>query len=155
MRPMLWVAGAGQDRVHPRQGLQVRYIPPFDLLLSKAQVTEVAAGRHVSLTYEDFLDILRRIIADIDVDEAWYLRTNPGVARGIEAGTIKSARQHFVDHGYFEGRLPCPVIVDEVWYLTKYPDVADDLRHGRIDSAQGHFDQDGYREGRIPFSLEA
>ena len=43
---------------------------------------------------------------------------------------MRSAQQHFVDDGYFEGRLPFPMRVDEKWYLQQNPDVADSVSHG-------------------------
>ena len=133
----------------------MRYIPPFDILLRKAQISDAGDARRIALSYEDFLDILRGILAHVDIDEAWYLQANEDVGRGIKAGIIQSARQHFVDHGYFEGRRPGPLAVDEAFYLRQYPDVADDLRNGRVGSVQAHFDQGGYRDGRIPFNLGA
>lgn len=133
----------------------MNYIPPFAVLLRDLEITGDADARRVSLSYADFLAILQRILADVDFDEAWYLRANPDVERGIRSGILQSARQHFVDHGYFEGRLPALISVDAAWYVERYPDVADDMRHGRIISAQEHFDQVGYNEGRIPFNLEA
>jgi hypothetical protein len=39
-------------------------------------------------------------------------------------GVIKSAREHFISDGYFEGRLPFEMKVDETWYLDQNPDVA-------------------------------
>jgi hypothetical protein len=71
----------------------------------------------------------------------------------VREGGVKSARQHFVDDGYFEGRRAFPVQVDEKWYTETYPDVAESIRQGAIPSAQAHFDGDGYREGRLPFRL--
>ena len=58
-----------------------------------------------------------------------------------------------MDDGYFEGRLPFPIVVDERWYLEQNPDVATSIHDGVVASAQEHFDQDGYREGRLPFGM--
>lgn len=66
---------------------------------------------------------------------------------------MASARQHFLDDGYFEGRLPFPMPVDERWYLEHYPDVAESVRKGVVGSAEQHFAEDGYREGRLPYEL--
>ena len=75
------------------------------------------------------------------------------IGSAAKAGNIRSSKQHFVDDGYFEGRLPFPILVDERWYLAENPDVAESIRKGVVVSAQDHFDRDGYREGRIPFGL--
>lgn len=93
------------------------------------------------------------MIAGIEVDEAWYLQTYEDIAGAIKEGAVQSAKQHFIDDGYFEGRRPFPIKVDERWYLAQNPDVADSIGRGDIGSAQEHFDKDGYREGRLPFGM--
>jgi hypothetical protein len=93
------------------------------------------------------------MIRGVDVDEAWYARTYEDIGNAVKNGVLRSARQHFVDDGYFEGRLPFPMLVDERWYLAENPDVAESIRKGVVDSAQDHFNKDGYREGRLPFGL--
>ena len=130
------------------------YIPPFETLRAKLQPAAGEKSGRVTLGYEEFLGMLKRILADAVVDEAWYLRANPDVERGIKNGILQSARQHFLDHGYFEGRRPFPITVDPAFYLTRYPDVADDVKTGRIASPQAHFDESGYREGRLPFDMD-
>jgi hypothetical protein len=130
-----------------------KYIPPFDLIRRSVEITTVKGELRVSVPYEDFVKILKSMIAGFDVDEAWYLKTYEDIAGAIKSGTVQSARQHFVDDGYFEGRLPFPIPVDEKWYLQQNPDVADSVRRGIVASAQSHFDQDGYREGRGPFPM--
>jgi hypothetical protein len=131
----------------------VKYLPPFELIRRSIEISTVRGELRVNMSYEDFVKILRTMIAGIDVDEAWYLRTYEDIASAIKGGRVKSARQHFVDDGYFEGRRPFAMTIDERWYLTENPDVADSIRRGDIPSAQEHFDQDGYREGRLPFGM--
>lgn len=130
------------------------YLPPFDALRGRLQISGSGSAAKASLSYEDFLGVLKRLLADIVVDDSWYRQANPDVERGIKAGILQSPRQHFLDHGYFEGRLPFPIKVDTGWYLKQYPDVAEDVRTGRVTSAQAHFDESGYREGRLPFDME-
>jgi hypothetical protein len=135
------------------RGALVKYLPPFELIRRSIEISTVRGELRVNMSYEDFVKILRTMIAGIDVDEAWYLRTYEDIASAIKGGGVKSARQHFVDDGYFEGRRPFAMTIDERWYLTENPDVADSIRRGDIPSAQEHFDQDGYREGRLPFGM--
>lgn len=130
------------------------YIPPFETLRAKLESDPAIPGR-VTIGYEAFLDLLKRILADIVLDEEWYLRHNPDVERGIKNGLLQSARQHFLDHGFFEGRLPFRMSVDSDWYLRRNPDIAEDVQSGRVASAQEHFNMVGYREGRLPFDLDA
>lgn len=129
------------------------YLPPFDLLRRMVEVSTVRGELRVGLSYDDFIKILRMMISGIEIDEQWYLTTHEDIARAVSGGAVASAKQHFIDDGYFEGRLPFPMPVDERWYLEQYPDVAESIRRGIVGSAQQHFTEDGYREGRLPFPL--
>ena len=129
------------------------YLPPFDLIRRMVEVSTVRGELRVSLSYDDFIQILRLMISGIQVDEAWYLREYEDIARAVSSGAVASAKQHFVDDGFFEGRRPFPMPVDEHWYLREYPDVAESVRKGVIGSGEQHFIEDGYREGRLPFAL--
>jgi hypothetical protein len=131
----------------------VKYLPPFDLIRRSVEITTVRGELRVNISYEDFVKILKMMISGLEIDEAWYLKTYEDIAQAVREGGVKSARQHFVDDGYFEGRRAFPVQVDEKWYTETYPDVAESIRQGAIPSAQAHFDGDGYREGRLPFRL--
>jgi hypothetical protein len=131
----------------------VKYLPPFDLIRRMVEVSTVKGELRVSLSYEDLMKILRMMISGIEVDEAWYLREHEDIARAVQSGRIASAKQHFIDDGYFEGRLPFPMPVNERYYLTHNPDVAESVRKGVVDSGAQHFAEDGYREGRLPYEV--
>ncbi len=131
----------------------MKYLPPFELIRRSLEISTVRGELRVNLSYENFVTILRTMIQGIEVDEAWYVRTYDDIGSAVKEGAVRSARQHFVDDGYFEGRLPFPICVDERWYLAENDDVADSIRRGAVDSAQDHFDKNGYREGRLPFGL--
>jgi hypothetical protein len=131
----------------------MKYLPSFETIRGSLEISTVRGELRVNISYENFISIIRTMIQGIEVDEAWYARTYEDIGSAIRDGRIRSARQHFVDDGYFEGRLPFPIEIDEEWYLTENPDVAESIRKGDISSAQDHFDEDGYREGRLPFGL--
>ena len=131
----------------------MKYLPPFELIRRSIEISTVRGELRVNLSYENFVDILRTMIRGVEVDEAWYARAYEDIGNAVKAGALRSSRQHFIDDGYFEGRLPFPIMVDERWYLTQNPDVADSIRKGAVESAQDHFVKDGYREGRLPFGL--
>jgi hypothetical protein len=131
----------------------VKYLPPFELIRRSIEISTVRGELRVNVSYEDFVRILKTLIQGIEVDEAWYARTYEDIGGAIRNGTVRSARQHFLADGYFEGRLPFPITVDEEWYLAMNPDVAESIRAGGVESAQAHFDKDGYREGRLPFGM--
>lgn len=131
----------------------MKYLPPFELIRRSIEISTIRGELRVNISYENFISILKRMIQGIEIDEAWYTRTYEDIGNAIKQGSVKSAKQHFVDDGYFEGRLPFAIKVDERWYLANNPDVADSIRQGVIESAQDHFAKDGYREGRLPFGL--
>jgi hypothetical protein len=131
----------------------VRYLPPFEIIKSMLTLTSTRGKTRVDMTYDDILKMVRALLSVVEVDEAFYLSRNEDVADGVRNGTIRSAQEHFVDHGYFEGRLPYRIAVDEEWYLVRHADLADSIRDGTYATAQDHFDGPGYPEGREPFAL--
>ena len=131
----------------------MKYVPPFETVRRSVEVSTVRGQVRVSVPYEEFVRLVKSLVAAIDVDEVWYLERNDDVAGAIARGIIPSAREHFAGDGYLEGRLPFPVTVDEQWYLEQNPDVAEGIRAGSVASAQTHFEECGYREGRRPFRL--
>ncbi len=131
----------------------MKYLPPFDLIRRSLEISTVKGELRVSVSYEEFLNIIRSMIAGIEVDEAWYARAYEDIGAAVRDGKIASARQHFVADGYIEGRKPFEIKVDDKWYFQRYPDVAESVRKGILPSAQQHFDEDGYREGRLPFGM--
>jgi hypothetical protein len=132
----------------------VRYLPPFESVKGTLNVTSARGQTRVDMTYEDLQNVIRTLLAVVEVDEAFYLSRNPDVADGIRNGSIRSAREHFLDHGYFEGRLPYQIDIDEKWYLKTHADLAGTLLNGEYASGQAHFDGPGYSEGRQPFPLD-
>ncbi len=131
----------------------MKYLPPFDQIRRAVEISTVRGELRVSLSYDEFINIIRLMISGIQVDEEWYLNEYRDIAQAIRDGKVASARQHFVDDGYFEGRRPFPMPVDERWYLEQYPDVAESVRKGVVGSGEQHFFEDGYREGRLPSEI--
>jgi hypothetical protein len=129
----------------------VNYVPPFEGIKAFVTFAAVKGELTVSATYSQFTTLIQTLLQGIHVDEEWYLTQNPDVAQAISEGKVPSAREHFLSDGYFEGRVPFPIIVDEVWYLEQNPGVAEFIARGDLDSAQQHFEEHGYREGRRPF----
>ena len=131
----------------------MNYIPPFVAIKEHVRIVTVHGERRVELSYDELQQMIRVMLAGLQVDEAWYLARYEDVAAGIRDGTIASAKEHFIDHGYFEGRQPFAMAVDERWYLSTYADVAEHVRQGAFPNGQHHFDASGYREGRLPRAL--
>jgi hypothetical protein len=131
----------------------LKYLPPFEVLKSYLTISNVQGELMVSCSYENLVQMLRQVIIGVEVEERWYLERYPDIAEAIEQGIVQSARLHFVNDGYFEGRMPFPIRVDERYYLEQNTGVADYVRKGMLESAQQHFDENGYAEGRLPFGL--
>ena len=126
------------------------YLPPFEGIKAFLTFAAVNGELTVSTSYTQFTALIRILLRGIEVDEAWYLKQYPDVAEAIRGGAIISAKDHFMNDGYFEGRIPFPIPVDEAWYLEQNPGVAEHIASGELLSAQQHFDDNGYREGRKP-----
>ncbi|HEY0183968.1 MAG TPA: hypothetical protein VGC09_14265 [Rhodopila sp.] len=131
----------------------MKYLPPFEVLKSYLTISNVKGELMVSCSYENLVQLLRRLIIGVEVDEDWYVKRYPDIADAIKEGLVPSGRQHWVHDGYFEGRLPFPIKVDERYYLAENTGVADYVRKGMLESGQQHFEENGYMEGRLPFGL--
>jgi hypothetical protein len=138
--PARAAAGAGASQ----------YLAPFAALRGGLKLVSVKGQLKLDLTYDAFLDIVKKLLEAAEVDEAFYRETYPDVAEAIAAGTYRDAKHHFLANGYLEGRRPFPMAVDEAFYLAENPDVRDGIEDGIFDSAQDHFVRCGYEEGRRP-----
>ena len=126
------------------------YVPPFSIIKQKVNISGSDERRKVIASYEDFIAILKMMLRGVSVDEQWYLSQYPDVAAAIKTGVYKSAKNHFIEEGYFEGRHPAKPTVDENWYLKNNEDIAASIKSGVISSALEHFIEHGYAEGRLP-----
>ncbi|MDR3532109.1 MAG: hypothetical protein P4L90_16360 [Rhodopila sp.] len=131
----------------------MKYLPPFEVVKSYVTISNIKGELMVSCTYENLVQMIRQLIADVNVDEGWYLERYQDIAEAVSNGIVASAKSHFINDGYFEGRMPFPIRVDERYYLAENPGVADYVRKGHLESGQQHFDENGYKEGRLPFGL--
>jgi hypothetical protein len=126
------------------------YLPPFSVLKQSFEFKSTKSGLMATASYEDLVEMIKTLLRCIDFDEEWYLKTYPDIAEAVKEGRIESGRWHFLENGYFEGRLPAPVKIDEKWYLKNNPDVAVAVKEGIVASAEAHFRETGYFEGRLP-----
>jgi hypothetical protein len=133
--------------------IKAGYVIPLSALLQEAGLPARIGEGSLQLTRDQLFNLIRKLLASIPVDEAWYKATYPDVGEAIDAGEIGSAKEHFISSGYFEGRRPAKVTVDAEFYLARYPDVAEGVEFNEIASAQEHFDSHGFAEGRLPFEM--
>ena len=130
------------------------YVVPYTVLLKQIGVaSDGQDNERIEMTRNQLLSLIRNLLAAIPVDEGWYKTIYQDVEQAIQSGAVRSAKEHFVSDGYFEGRLPSKVVVDEKFYKSKYPDVAEGIDDGEINSAQEHFETHGFIEGRLPFEM--
>ncbi|HLG82931.1 MAG TPA: hypothetical protein VKY22_18110 [Bradyrhizobium sp.] len=127
----------------------------YAYLISYARLRELlgyGGGDHQSvvLSPDRLENAVKMLLRAVQVDEDWYLRQHPDVREAVAKGVFRSAKHHFIESGYFEGRKPARVFVDEEWYGRVYPDVSESVEFGELGSCQEHFDRYGEREGRLP-----
>jgi hypothetical protein len=123
---------------------------PFRDIRNKVPVRPSRSGLRVAISKAELMNILKKVLSAVPVDEAWYRTTYRGVAEAIDRGGFSSASSHYALHGYQESRWPFAMEVDSDWYLSRYPDVRQILGEGDAASAQDHYWRAGYREGRFP-----
>jgi hypothetical protein len=119
----------------------------YNYLISDAGVDD---RHYVELLETKLIELLHPLIAEVEVDEKWYLATYSDVASAIQRGELKSASEHYLRAGYFENRLPRPIKVDNKWYTKQYPDVLAAVSAGTFKDGQHHFELNGFKEGRLP-----
>ena len=104
-----------------------------------------------AFSLDDFKRLIAFALEGVVVDEDWYISRYSDVREASESRGSKSyATEHYLTHGFLEGRLPHDPVVDEAWYRETYPDVDEAIRQGREVSAKSHFIEQGYHEGRKP-----
>jgi hypothetical protein len=130
------------------------YVPDYAAILQAISSTSeaVEGAPHVEVPASLFKFLLQIAVAQADFNEEGYLAANPDIAAAVRAGTLDSARLHYIRFGFFEGRKGATPAVDERWYLRTYPDVEAGVRTGRVSSAAEHFAVAGASEGRSPAS---
>jgi hypothetical protein len=81
-------------------------------------------------------------------DETFYLKTNPDVAREVTAGRLRSGRDHYIQHGFKEGRR-C-FSFNNRWYSVEYPLAAFEVGQGDYVDLMHHFLEVGAIRGYRP-----
>ena len=125
-------------------------LAPFSEWERQGQVRLAEATAQVTVSRDLFTAMLRPWLLRVRFDEAYYRRSNPDLVQAEATGIIKSMREHYLQFGYFESRLPCLVEVDAAFYSKDYPDVPAAIIDGAVKSAQYHFEMYGFKEGRLP-----
>ena len=133
----------------------MHYVIPYSIVKNlcgrgASSARELDLKAPVGAANSAITDVIKLFLQSVDVDETWYRTRYPDVAAAIDEGLFKSAKHHFIDSGYFEGRLPGEMAVEEDWYLSTYPDVSEGVKDRLFSSGGEHFKLYGYDEGRLP-----
>jgi hypothetical protein len=131
----------------------MKYLVPFSKLKDSLRVLSIGGQLKLDMSYDELVDVMKKLLQAVPVDEDWYRQRYPDVAEAIDAGAYRNAKHHFVDYGYFEGRRPFEPEVDDAWYVKNNPDVRQGIEEGSILSAAAHFIEHGYEEGRLPMQV--
>ena len=99
-------------------------------------------NRFIRVEENRLRETLRDLLHQVEIDEKWYMEFNSDVRAAFRQGKVTSARDHYIESGYFEDRFPRPFKVDAEWYLKTYPDIAEAIRAKKFDSPQAHFERD-------------
>jgi hypothetical protein len=131
----------------------MRDLPPFSNIKASIAVLPTRSGFRVYMSRDELFDVVRKLLIAVPVDDAWYKLRYPGVADAIASGDFPSASAHFIQHGYFEDRMPFRMEVHEDEYLNSYPHVRELIDAGEMQSAADHFMKIGYSQGCLPGRL--
>ncbi len=94
--------------------------------------------------------LLQALVANAPFSEAFYTATYPDIAQAHVSGRIPDLHKHFIEAGFFEGRMGASPDVDETFYTTTYRDVGEAVQNGSVPSGQEHYLRSGAAEGRVP-----
>jgi hypothetical protein len=130
----------------------MQYIPHIDLLLQALRINRERLDSKAKIAIDAKLlkHLLQALIASLPFSEEFYLETYPDIAEAYAAGKIPDLRRHYIELGFFEGRMGMRPQVDEAFYNGIYSDVAAAVQRGDVKSAVDHYMRSGAAEGRIP-----
>ena len=130
----------------------IEYMPHIDLLLQALRINRERLNSKSKIAIDAKLlrTLLQSLLSSTAFSEQFYLETYPDIAEAYAAGKIPDLRKHFVELGFFEGRMGFPPSVDEDYYTSLYKDVGAAVQRGELPSATEHYMRAGAAEGRIP-----
>jgi hypothetical protein len=126
-------------------------LPNGDLLLDIIHLSRdrLNAGSKAAISLPLLREILMVAVSKLPFDDDFYLSTYQDIRAAHEDGGITDLRMHFIERGYFEGRLGADPKVDEDFYKETYPDVATAIANSEVKSGVDHYMRAGASEGRF------
>ena len=130
------------------------YLPHIDMFLRALRINRERLGSKSKIAVEARLlrQLLQALVEAAPFSEEFYLQNNADVAEAYAQGRIDNLQQHFIEQGYFEGRLGARPPVNEAFYAMTYKDVAEAVKRGEVQSGTEHYIRSGSAEGRLPNS---
>jgi hypothetical protein len=130
----------------------LQYVPHIELFLHALRINRerLNSKSKVAVDAKLLKALLKTIVQCAPFSEEYYLETYPDIAAAWAAGQIPDPRRHYIEFGYFEGRVGAPPPVDEAYYTSLYKDVGQAMLSGEIKTAAEHYEDSGCAEGRIP-----
>ena len=126
-----------------------RPVVPINRLLQGLGITPAdLAGDSVSVQVSGLRDLLSELARQQPFDPEFYAETNPDLEAARLAGVVRDLHVHFVQTGFFEGRLPSEPPFDAAWYARFYTDLTSCIHPADITALRDHFLNTGIREGR-------
>jgi hypothetical protein len=143
------ISNDSQDEYALCRGVDV-FVPAFDYIVAHASLpTDALQNNSVTIPTTLFKFLMSTWVRRQAFDEQRYLAANPDVKSAVAFGDLDSGKQHYVNDGYYEGRLPGEFAVDEAWYRATYPDIRVGEKKGLVASPTTHFNMTGRFEGRV------
>jgi hypothetical protein len=128
------------------------YVPHVALILRALRVSRerLEDDGKIAVDAKLLRALLQSALAATAFSAEFYCATYPDIAAAHQAGLIPDLHRHYLEAGYFEGRLGASPTIDEAFYLATYPDVAEAVQRGETASAAEHYIVSGAAEGRTP-----
>lgn len=129
-----------------------QYVPHVDLLAQAMRINRDRLGSRSKIAIDAKLLrwILQNLVSHMPFSDQFYREAYADIGAAAAAGQIPDLHRHYVETGFFEGRIGAPSEVDEAFYLASYPDVATAIERGEVSSAAEHYIRSGAAEGRVP-----
>lgn len=128
------------------------YLPHVDLLLQAMRINRERLNSRSKIAIDAKLlrALLQAVVVRLPFSAEFYARSYPDIAAAAAAGQIPDLHRHYVETGYFEGRMGAPPPVEDEYYIAAYKDVAQAIQRGDVASASEHYLRSGASEGRVP-----
>jgi hypothetical protein len=130
----------------------LQYVPHVDLFLQALRINRerLNSKSKVAIDAKLLKALLKTIVQCAPFSEEFYLEAYADIAEAYAAGQIPDLHRHYIEFGFFEGRVGAPAPVDEAYYTNLYKDVGQAMLSGEVKSGAEHYIEQGSAEGRIP-----